>query len=162
MTQRGGNQRLPFLVTMEEHCSRLADLRPLRFSICVAGHWPHVWPMFLGPWLVGTQWSSCQRMCQARTLPTAYWAWALQVLFRCWNPNRLLSSSQTCISQSSPSHSTTRVFCQVLSLKAPSLTPHLQTISQSTWALPSKPIWNLTTSHHSHWSRRLSLSPELL
>lgn len=151
---------------MEEHCSRLADVRPLRFSICVAGHWPHVWPMFLGPWLVGTQWSSCQRMCQARTPPTAYWVWALQVLFRCWNlrhdpkstpeffPNLhlpvfsislndqgFLPSAQ---SESSLSHTPP---------------PNHQPIQL---ALPSKPIWNLTTSHHSHWSRRLPLSPELL
>lgn len=54
-------------------------------------------------------------------------------------PNQLLNSSQTCVSQSSPSHSVARIFCQVLSLKAwgpslaPSRTSHLQAISKSFW-----------------------------
>lgn len=85
-------------------------------------------------------------MCQARMAPTAYWACALQVLFRYWTlrhdswvPNLHLPVL---------AHSMNRVFCQVLSLKAPSLTPYFQTISQFYWPYLQSPsgIWPLLTT----------------
>lgn len=139
---------------MEEHHSRLENLGPLYVSISISiWHWPRVWPHALRPLTSHDSSIISQRMCQARMAPTDDWACALQILFRCWNLRHDSSPKPSPPSFSSLNEQGIRPSAQSESSLSHIPFPNHQPILL---ALPPKPIWNLTTSHHSHWSRKTS------